>query len=103
MRKERRGEDWVDGRVGTTKKVDRRVSLPVGMGRKVDSYTQLLRPALTSTSCAYRSSALLFSQGAQGGCQWGSGCSDGLLEMQAEMEAAWDQDEVKAVGTLGCY
>lgn len=81
MRKERREEDWVDGRVGTTKKVDRRVSL--GMGREVDSYTQLLRPALTSTSCAYRSSTLLFSQGAQGGCQWGSGCSDGPLEMQA--------------------
>lgn len=81
VRKERREEDWVDGRVGTTKKVDRRVSL--GMGREVDSYTQLLRPALTSTSCAYRSSALLFSQDAQGGCQWGSGCSDGLLQMQA--------------------
>lgn len=75
MRKERREEDWVDGRVGTTKKVDRRVSL--GVGREVDNYTQLLRPA----SCAYRSSALLFSQGAQGA--GGSGCSDGLLEMQA--------------------
>lgn len=79
MRKKRREEDWVDGRVGITKKVDRRVSL--GMGREVDSYTQLLRPALTSTSCAYRSSTLLFSQGAQGA--GGSGCSDGPLEMQA--------------------
>lgn len=77
VRKERREEDWVDGRVGTTKKVDMRVSL--GMGREVDSYTQLLRPA--STSFAYRSSSLLFSQGAQGA--GGSGRSDGLLEMQA--------------------
>lgn len=78
MRKERREEDWVvDGRVRTTKKVDRRVSL--GMGREVDSYTQLLRPA--STSLAYRSSSLLSSQGAQG--TGGSGRSDGLLEMQA--------------------